>query len=159
MKKICTSNGVPRTRSTYIYERKRNTRQRDICISADASPSATPRIWATTAMYTVRIRAVTNGLFGSKIRFFSRCQSTAASSVCTIVIARGPRLLQRERRHVPLLEDLRHRAVLVHGRDRLLNLRLQRGVLRRDRDADGLRCDRLADDPDCVVLRRVPRGR
>src|SRR5262249_32199648 len=138
---------------------KRNTRSRDICMSAEASPSATPRIWATTAMYTVRIKAVTNGWFGSKIRCFSRCQSTAARSVCIAVIARVPRLLQGERRHVPLLEDLRHRPVLVHRGDRLLNLRLQRSVLRRDCDADRLRGDRLADDLDRMVLRRVPHRR
>src|SRR5579862_709103 len=160
MKKICTSSGVPRTSSTYIYERKRKTRQRAICISADASPSATPRIWATTAMYTVRISAVTNGWFGSKIRCFSRCQSSAATSVCTAVISSEPTLLlQRERSHVPFLQDLQHRAVLVHRVDRLLNLRLERGVLRSDCDADRLRRDRLPDDLDGVVLRRVPRSR
>ena len=70
-----------------MYEMTRSTRHRDISNSADASPSSTPSAWETTAMYTVRMSAWANAWFGSKIRVFTRCQSTAATSPCIAVLS------------------------------------------------------------------------
>src|SRR6476619_6051865 len=136
----------------------RSTRQRDIWKSAEARPSRTPKIWARTAMSTVRMSACANAWFGLKIRSLSRCQSSAATSACIAVLSLDL-LLQCELGHVPLLQDLRHRPVRVHGVDRLLDLRLERGVLRIDGDPDRLGQDRLADDLERLVFRRVPDGR
>src|SRR4029079_7421843 len=61
--------------------------QRDIWKSADARPSRTPKIWARTAMSTVRMSACPNAWFASTIRSLSCAQSSASRSACIAVLS------------------------------------------------------------------------